>query len=1049
MDASSFPFSNPGASPSQVTTPGGAENPAPPPGQHTRNTWRGLVHWLKQNTFAPRWLPAPLRHPLIGYLVATLTELVAANIILLLLTLFPAFAFRGVLTDVGVVLIALGWGAGPSLFATCVGTFLLYYEVLPPHFSGSLANPSDALGLALYLVVGGCISILASRTEGARRQAEQTSRMLAETEARSRLESRRLRTVLEVLPSAVLIAGPQGQLLEMNQATKTLWGGAVPLADGITQYAQYQAWWAKTGQPLAPEDWTLARALASGKALYNDELEIEALDGQHKIILNAAAPILDEQGTITGGVICAQDISELRRLEREVAERAQELEAVFESMADGVFVYDAQGHVRQLNAFAREMLGPEVTLQERSIEEGAARVVIRDAHGQPILVHHLPVWRVLDGEVLTGAKAMDLHLSTIEGRDLALCISGTPLRDAEGTITGAILVAQDVTERRRLEQEIAERAALLEMILETITDGIALIDTQGNLVQTNRALRVLFGLDKHPEYAALPLARRVAGYAARDAQGHLLAVEEWPALRILQGEVLTEVDRCITNLEGRELVVSVGGAPIRDRLGHITGCVEVFRDVTERHQQEQRTRNALNALVAMGEALVEIQRVTTHLAPAEAAMPPLVAEVTLPVVARRLVELTQSVLGCRRVSMAAVDAATGLLDPITVVGLPTEQEQAWWASWSPPRYLEERLGAASAAALSAGEPVVLETTSLPERYRSNLYQAQTGCMVPMYMGGELVGILFVDYGEQSHDYASREEITLTQTIARLGALVLERDRLLRRWAEARANELALREIKAQMDTFLGIASHELKSPLTVIKLSLHVTERRLRTYARQQAGTEEEKARALERFLEQLTLTMQQVERLDRLVNDLLDVSRVQAGKLELRPESSDLAVIVRQAVEAQRQAAPERTIALDVSEELCVPVVADPWRIEQVVTNYLTNALKYSPSDRPVVVGIEVAGQQARVWVRDQGPGLPPEEHERIWERFHRAKGIEVQSGTGVGLGLGLHICRMIVERHQGQVGVESSPGQGSTFWFTVPVNCPPDENPERSTPG
>jgi signal transduction histidine kinase len=104
-------------------------------------------------------------------------------------------------------------------------------------------------------------------------------------------------------------------------------------------------------------------------------------------------------------------------------------------------------------------------------------------------------------------------------------------------------------------------------------------------------------------------------------------------------------------------------------------------------------------------------------------------------------------------------------------------------------------------------------------------------------------------------------------------------------------------------------------------------------------------------------------------------------------------------------------------------------------VTNYLTNALKYSPTEQPVVVGLDVAGQEARVWVRDQGPGLPPEEQARIWERFHRVKGIEVQSGTGVGLGLGLHICQTIIERHQGQVGVESSPGQGSTFWFTLPL--------------
>ena len=85
--------------------------------------------------------------------------------------------------------------------------------------------------------------------------------------------------------------------------------------------------------------------------------------------------------------------------------------------------------------------------------------------------------------------------------------------------------------------------------------------------------------------------------------------------------------------------------------------------------------------------------------------------------------------------------------------------------------------------------------------------------------------------------------------------------------------------------------------------------------------------------------------------------------------------------------------------------------------------------------VGLEVTESQARVWVRDQGPGLSAAEQERIWERFYRAQNVEVQYGTGVGLGLGLSISRTIIEHHQGQVGVESAPGKGSTFWFSLPL--------------
>jgi PAS domain S-box-containing protein len=1030
MNTSSFSSPDP---PQHQTNPGEARSQAPSPDRRTRNPWLGLLLWLKSNTFAPQWLPTPLRHPLIGYLVAALLEFGALGLILLLLHFFPTFAFHGILTVVGVVLIALSWGNGPSLFATLVGTFLLYYAVLPPQFSWSIANPADTLGLVLYLSVGTCISVLASQSEGARRQAEHA-------EARSRFESQRLRTVLEVLPSAVLIADSQGQLLEMNQGAKTLWGGDMPLAGGITQHAPYQAWWAKTGQPLAPEDWTLARALVSGQALFNDELEIEALDGRHKIILNSAAPILDEQGTMTGGVVCAQDISEVRRLEREVAERAQELEAIFETMADALFVYDAQGHIQRANAFGRELLGLEAEVwQAHTVEEHTARLQFTDENEQEVPFERLPAQRVLRGEHLTGDQAVDMRLTTTEGRTWVFNMSGTPLRAAEGAITGAILVARDVTERRRLEHELTERATLQETILESITDGIAVIDTQGSVVQTNRALRDMFGLDQRPGYLTRPLEERVAGYAVRDAQGQPLAVEEWPAL--LQGEVLTGVDRHLTNLEGRELVVNVGGAPIRDVLGHITGCVEVFRDVTERHQLEQRTRDALNALVAMAETIVQAQTTTDSLGPADNESPALLPAGTLRVVAKRLAELTCSVLGCRHVSMAALDPHTGLLHPITVVGLSPEQERAWWDSWSSNPTLEERFGPRVAAALNAGEAVLLQSRQVPERYRPTFFQSRTDRLLPMCIGEELVGVLFVDYSEHEHDTASPEELTLTATIARLAALVLERDRLLRRWAEARASVLALRETQAQMDTFLGIASHELKSPLTTLKLGLQLTERRLHTFARHYIQSGKEEARPLELFQEQFGRTMQQVERMEQLINDLLDVSRIQAGKLDLHQEQTDLVCLVREAIEAQRQAAPERTIIFHHPEDGSVPVLADPGRIEQVVTNYLTNALKYSSAECPVEVGVQIEPQQVRVWVRDEGPGLPPEEQERIWERFYRVKGIELQSGTGVGLGLGLHICRTIVERHQGQVGVESTPGEGSTFWFTLPLTSPSEE--------
>ena len=109
--------------------------------------------------------------------------------------------------------------------------------------------------------------------------------------------------------------------------------------------------------------------------------------------------------------------------------------------------------------------------------------------------------------------------------------------------------------------------------------------------------------------------------------------------------------------------------------------------------------------------------------------------------------------------------------------------------------------------------------------------------------------------------------------------------------------------------------------------------------------------------------------------------------------------------------------------------------RIPWVIGNYLTNAVRYSPSDQLITVGLTVAKQQVRVWVQDRGPGLSVEAQKHIWQRFYQEPGIAVQSGSGVGLGIGLYVCHTIITRHDGQVGVESTPGQGATFWFTLPL--------------
>jgi signal transduction histidine kinase len=275
----------------------------------------------------------------------------------------------------------------------------------------------------------------------------------------------------------------------------------------------------------------------------------------------------------------------------------------------------------------------------------------------------------------------------------------------------------------------------------------------------------------------------------------------------------------------------------------------------------------------------------------------------------------------------------------------------------------------------------------------------------------------------------------------------ERDRLVQEREEARADELTAHEASQRLETFLAMAAHDLRTPLGTTVGYLALARRKTEGLSDTVSQGYPELAGQVAAVRDRLDEADQSAARLSTLLNRLFDIAAIRAGKLELHRAPCELSALVREQVAALRVAAPERTIRLQAPTEGATdgPIVveADPDRIGEAVTNYLTNALKYSPPDRPVDVGVEAHKGRARVAVRDQGPGIPKEERARVWDLFHRALGREVQATTscavqGSSLGLGLYACKVIITAHGGRVGVKSAVGQGSTFWFTLPLADP-----------
>jgi signal transduction histidine kinase len=213
--------------------------------------------------------------------------------------------------------------------------------------------------------------------------------------------------------------------------------------------------------------------------------------------------------------------------------------------------------------------------------------------------------------------------------------------------------------------------------------------------------------------------------------------------------------------------------------------------------------------------------------------------------------------------------------------------------------------------------------------------------------------------------------------------------------------------------------------------NLVIAQLRLRHYAEM---PEEDFSTVMQDISTLLARSLQQAQVQNRLIADLRDASSNHANMFHITFKRSDLGMLIHETVENQRAMAPDRTFSLELPPEQPLYVMADRDRLGQVLSNYLTNAHKYSVADQPVTVGISLEEHEVRVWVRDQGPGLSIEAQQRIWQRYYREPGIHIENDSEVGLGLGLYICQTLIERHGGRVGVESREGMGATFWFTLP---------------
>ncbi|HEX8435942.1 ATP-binding protein [Archangium sp.] len=503
-----------------------------------------------------------------------------------------------------------------------------------------------------------------------------------------------------------------------------------------------------------------------------------------------------------------------------------------------------------------------------------------------------------------------------------------------------------------------------------------------------------------------PGVERVKGYKAEEFIGQPFAMlflpedrqsgEPMRELRRAAAEGIFEGEGVRLRKDGRRFDADLVLRPIRDERGALTGFVKVTRDISVRKRHESHLRFLAEASSLLVSSLDMKATLSS------------VARLVVPTLADLCVVETVTEDGALELdAVVHVDPAKAELARELRHHFPRQPEAPHGVlhvlRTGKPEFVRQLPGSA-AVHDARGEDEWLHA------FRS--LGVRSYLVVPLLARGKALGAISLSYMESGRHY-DEEELRLAEELARRAALALDNARL---YAQAR-------EAVHVRDEFLSVASHELKTPLTPLQMKLQAL--------RREAETAPHASLPAARVVRGLEVAEAQVRRLSTLVHALLDVSRISSGPLALELEALDLAALVREVVSRFEVQAEKAECALSVHAPRPVMGRWDRMRLDQVLTNLLTNALKYG-AGKPVHVLVDSQAGRATLTVRDEGLGIHSEHLSRIFGKFERA----VSERHYGGLGLGLYISRQIVEALGGSITARSTPGQGATFEVSLPVS-------------
>jgi PAS domain S-box-containing protein len=616
----------------------------------------------------------------------------------------------------------------------------------------------------------------------------------------------------------------------------------------------------------------------------------------------------------------------------------------------------------------------------------------------------------------TRSSALGQSLAAL-GREL---VAGTPELQGRVSATLAELAAGFVEElsvhSAREQQAIRESEARLRAFLEATPAGITVTDMQGRIVYTNRRLQEELG------YTEDELRGRATADLV-DPSDNGLAYTGLAALA--EGRIdQFEIEQLMHARDGRILSTHLVVALVRDAEGHPQFAVGVRHDVTESRRAEAERLQLVREQAARAEAEAARARMS-FLAEASARMTSsLDYETTLREVARALVPGMADWCALNLVDAqgdlrtVASEHATGAQEQLAV-----QMRLVYPRSGQPYSPVLEVLRTGQAQLFVDVDASVLRSMSRDDE-QLRMWQAiapRSAIIVPLSGQRGVMGNLSLITTSASDRRYGAVDLALAEDLARRAALAVENAQL---YAQAQMAIYTAEEAVRMREEFLSVAAHELRTPVTSLLGFAQLTLRAL----------EQDEDLDRDRLHRALVVVNQQSEKLRRLVAQLLDISRIQSGRLTLELRVVDLSELLREVVRAMEQQSAYHTLHLVCPQSMLVRI--DPLRFEQVLTNLLDNAIKYSPMGGPVQIDVSSPDvDHVQVAVRDHGPGIRPEYREHIFERFYQA-GEDPEHVAG--MGLGLFISRQIVELHGGSIGAQFPDDGGARFVVTLPALHP-----------